>query len=215
MGIVRRRDGEPDVAIVSYPRSGNTWVRYMLEFLSGRATLGHGRGNDRERPLGATLDIGVDLEAAPIARKLHRARGLEQYSRVVHVIRDPLYAIPRHTGLQWFDAAKVGKFDTLTAGVPPTALRVFYEDLIADPVATAARLCDFLEVDTAKLAALETDLEAHQKACSDLYERVRAERRETFPVDLRDSWVWVRHFMRSESAPLLQRYTKGRTWHAF
>jgi len=58
--------------ILSYPRSGNSWVRYIVEVISGRKTLGC-ETNPSDTPIAPSVehDIGVDMTKPAIARKFH------------------------------------------------------------------------------------------------------------------------------------------------
>lgn len=70
----------PRTALASFPRSGNTWVRYLIERLSGRASGSIYR--DRVLPRGPE-GIVVKTHALDAAR----------YGRAILLVRDPFDAV--------------------------------------------------------------------------------------------------------------------------
>ena len=93
------------IVIASYPRSGNHLVRFLVEFITGRATLGC-VGNPRDRPI-CSVFTGPQLEhvdlGEPIGIKAHfpreirtLLRGPERPAKLVLILRDPVEAILSH-----------------------------------------------------------------------------------------------------------------------
>jgi hypothetical protein len=161
----------PRVALASYPRSGNTWVRYLLEAATGE-TCGSVH-KDRIMPRGSD----------GIAIKTHK-HDSDQYARAIHLVRNPFDAIESHfhwkrdiggdLERQWDahvnEAVGAWKSHTehwLAAACP--VLRVRYEDLHVDTAGELRRILRFLErrVDPAameqavKAASLESMRELH------------------------------------------------------
>ena len=90
--------------LVSYPRSGANWLRYCIERISARATLGVSPKDpltplDRSveeavrEVLGATL--GVDLTQDAIMQHSHRWHESDKTTRVVMIVRNPKECILR------------------------------------------------------------------------------------------------------------------------
>lgn len=81
--------------IISYPRSGNTAFRYLLEFLTKKPTDGmcgapRNPQDNLQKPLlykGAT-----DF----VAHKRHDFKGVKPEDFVIFIMRDPLEAVIRH-----------------------------------------------------------------------------------------------------------------------
>jgi hypothetical protein len=150
------------VALASFPRSGNTWVRALLEHATGQATGSIYR--DRVMPRGPQ----------GIAIKTH-ALDSRGYTRAVHVVRNPLDAIESYfhwkrdvdgRPVEW-DAhlrKSVAEWRAHTehwlAAACPTLL-VRYEDLHADGAATLRRILAWLGVE-----ASEGTVTAALAACS-------------------------------------------------
>ena len=106
---LRRRALDPSgfcrTYLVSFPRSGNHAVRYAIERLSRRPTLG---ANDHERlvppqglhdlPLFLRDPLLDPLAAEPVLVKRHRLRSFDVVDKLVYLRRDPVEAILSHTG---------------------------------------------------------------------------------------------------------------------
>lgn len=72
------RAGQDRVALASFPRSGNTWLRFVLEAATGELT-----GNASEQTA-RVLPRGKD----GIVIKTHR-RDAHRYTRAIHLVRNP------------------------------------------------------------------------------------------------------------------------------
>lgn len=91
------------VTILSYPRSGNHFVRYLVEFLTGRATLGavgFTRTPGQDTPIclrsGPQFLTHVCIDA-PVANKAHFAHTVPKYTdRLVLIVRHPIEALISH-----------------------------------------------------------------------------------------------------------------------
>jgi len=102
------------IAILSFPRSGNHFVRYIVEFLTGRSTIGNnGSLNDLPdspicRRKGPEFLKHVDFHN-PVARKYHfaDAKKLAKYGDIVKSTK--LVLIMRHP-LESFLSHRVDKF---------------------------------------------------------------------------------------------------------
>ena len=92
--------------LLSFPRSGNTWIRYIAEFISKRPTS-HGTIEDcnssksKNDAISASVDLGVNLEDRCILIKRHRAdepwdSWTKENCNLICILRDPREAILRH-----------------------------------------------------------------------------------------------------------------------
>ncbi|GEM_PF-2507570 len=146
--------------LISYPRSGNHWVRFIVEWFSGRPTLGV-KGNLRDAPIhknqfSSTKNPLSHVAAfkMPILRKGHyceyfdsqvKRRG--QAVRLILILRDPFECITRHKG-------KVLKQDLNHYMLLVQKFHdyggkkhlVYYEDLLATPQDEIERLLKFLGI---------------------------------------------------------------------
>lgn len=134
--------------IISYPRSGSTWLRYCLEYLSKKPSVGyrHGTVKTIDDPIGFFVKIGVCLEEPPIVTKRHQMVSATKDDNVLLVLRDPSEVLIRHfktvpegkkqkfgirstfqKQVNWYD-------DILTAfhNSDSNKMVVYYEDLISN-----------------------------------------------------------------------------------
>lgn len=147
-----------DVFLVSYPRSGNTWVRFML--LQARPDF---CGEDFLR-IG---EIVPDMHSPTPWFHCRRAKIVKShltywqpFRRVVYLVRDGRAATysnwkyqrdeGKH-GLSFAEYLKQPRWPSRWGdhvagwvGAPETKLVIRYEELCADPAAQLKKLCDFL-----------------------------------------------------------------------
>ena len=173
------------IILLSYPRSGNTWVRYILEFLSKRPTQGYDHKTDV--PLGARTNIGVDLKAPPIAVKSHRELGGKD-DKLLVIVRDYREAITRHAKAgehktpekmkKHFIQETGGKehkgVDYITViqtyeEFEGDKLLVYYEDLINKPTEQVERIIEFAGIDKRFLTEFLHNYEKHKAASLGAY----------------------------------------------
>jgi hypothetical protein len=93
--------------IASYPRSGNHLLRFFIEYLTERPTLGC-RGNVKDTPIHlnkfAEPDILAHVQGAPIGQKVHdnyAVRAIVTEGNVeggILILRDPIEAVLSHAG---------------------------------------------------------------------------------------------------------------------
>src|SRR3989304_1536731 len=92
--------------LLSFPRSGNTWVRYIFEFITKQPTS-QGIVNDcqdgilKEDCLSLKLNLGVDISKKCILIKRHRAdftwdSWTKDNCKLLFLLRDYKEAIIRH-----------------------------------------------------------------------------------------------------------------------
>jgi len=88
--------------LLSYPRSGNTWLRYCIEFITKQPTgfkdLGIIEHAIFDQPLGQIVDIGVNVNKKIILQKSHGVKGLIGHNgTLLFLIRNYKECILRHT----------------------------------------------------------------------------------------------------------------------
>lgn len=81
--------------LVSYPRSGNTWYRYCLEYVLGRPTLGS-RGSKIDKAIHKRVHIKL-RKKDPIVRKMHYAHEINKNMKTIYLIRNPYEAVLSHS----------------------------------------------------------------------------------------------------------------------
>jgi hypothetical protein len=163
-----------NVALASYPRSGNTWLTKLVEALSQKRA-----GSIHDDPVFPRPAWGILI-------KTHKL-DVFRYNRFVHLTRNPFDAIASyHDYMHAFFPVKAqdwsahvrtetGKWKAHTAywldqKKPHVAIR--YEDLTQQPEPELTRLARFLRLDVA-----ETDVKEAIEACTieKLRERSRRE----------------------------------------
>tara|TARA_Y100001963_G_scaffold159420_1_gene263018 strand:- start:2675 stop:4153 length:1479 start_codon:yes stop_codon:yes gene_type:complete len=150
--------------MLSYPRSGSTFVRYIIEYFTKRPTLGPSEdgvdlpviGNFGTAPPVVFKQHAQDSHNKAIAQNL-----LDGRSPLIFLIRDPLEVLPRHTSRS--EAESIMHSDDFS-DIPDTVSYYFehlqmyteyegkkqifyYEDLVKYPAEFIKKMCDFLEVD--------------------------------------------------------------------
>lgn len=154
------------VYLLSFPRSGNHWTRYILETITGYPTVGSGDGfHAKDSSLsytGIPLSKKVSIKAVsrePIAVKRHIIKGHDSKNiPVVFLIRNPIHAIVSHSQPQnanFFDNIDrnikifLNICDTLDNWDMPIKF-VFFEELITDDSAilnsSISELLDFIGI---------------------------------------------------------------------
>lgn len=168
--------------LVSYPRSGNTWARYCLEFISGRPTVGYShktKNKTIDEPIGSFLDLGVDLSRPELVTKRHEVpKGISD-KKVILLLRNPREVILRHfksipdkkkrelgevrvikNQIMWYQEI-IDDFHQAECA----KTIIYYEDLISNREIspTLRQLCEFLEISDSKVSELVGNIEFHRQ----------------------------------------------------
>jgi hypothetical protein len=196
-----------DTFLVSYPRSGNTWVRFLLaNLLYPNETVGFANIN--------RLLPAPEISSKRFLRNLPRPRILKshqpfdaRFRKVVYLARDPrdvviseyhfdlkkLYIEPEVTLQQFvsrFIAGETAAYGSWWEHVAswiaarqgnPAFLLIRYEDLIAEPVVETGKIAEFLGIEAAP--------ERLQAAV----ERSAAERMRKLESQQADQWTGTRN----------------------
>ena len=156
-----------DTFLTSYPRSGNTWVRFLLGNLLHGTPTTFDNFNERVPDIYKTDNADLEACARPRVLKSHEHVRLD-YPRVIYLVRDPrdvavLFRYLKMVGRLDGDAllsefvtrfvdgdVPFGSWDThvrgwiSTRGDDPTFLCVRYEDLRRDTRSELARIATFI-----------------------------------------------------------------------
>jgi hypothetical protein len=178
--------------LLSYPRSGNTWFRYCVEFLTKKPTIGYIRsdaaGFDRE-PIGSFVDIGVNRSQDNILVKRHATEEVGNFmgevdgpiEKLILIVRDYKEVVIRHRKLSpTLDLLKdschtvapsqnyiqmIEYFDNFEG----EKLMVYYEDLINKLEPTLKSVLDFLGEDDLNLKGFISDIDTHRQQSIGVY----------------------------------------------
>ena len=67
------------VVLFSYPRSGNTWLRYIIEVFTGHPSLGNPDSEVDDPPIHIRVEgLAVEPDAVPSAVKRHELHHMEE-----------------------------------------------------------------------------------------------------------------------------------------
>ncbi len=157
--------------LVSYPRSGTNWLRYIIESLTQQATPGKLR-------LIRGGQFAVD--------RAHSIKGSEKkYTSMILVLRDYRECMLRHHEVLWRTYLDVGRFlREQDVESPPLwyienirlfhqfqgrKILLYYEDLVADPSPSIRKLGEFLELSQERVLDFIENLTVHQQQSVQLY----------------------------------------------
>jgi len=173
------------ILIASFPRSGNSWTRLIVELITRRPTAGEGDGDWRERPDQPLLKhLGKEdlyISGEPVAQKRHTLRP-EETSRMplLLIVRDYRDAIYRHDkkALQRFKLQRINRLagsyrellDAFNA-CDNRKLLVRYESLVGDSLATARRIAQFMGCEE-RASLVERKLEAYREESVAVYSKL-------------------------------------------
>lgn len=181
----------PRTFLLSFPRSGNTWLRYCLEFLTQRPSLGYyGLYYPTQRPLGWSAGFLIDYCKAPII-KVHRPGEMilrhagntrspnPEIDNLILVLRNPKESFARRHHQSWqslllnagaYDPSSYfANIDFFETWPEHMRLLIYYEDLITDPRTILTRILTFLHQPLTRLDQFMDNYEEYKKTCLMLY----------------------------------------------
>ena len=188
-----------ETVLLTYPRSGNTWTRYCIEYLTGMPTNGICKvipdPHDivkHTQPIGCIVDIGINTEANAVAHKFHKLPdGLNNGTvGLIVVVRNYKECIIRHKcynisntmlNEQWMqdfsnavngDVSVVDYIGCLACFHVWSGkkLMLYYEDILDDPRGFLTTLSDFLGVGLSRIPGFMAEYEKHRKQSVSVYE---------------------------------------------
>ncbi len=163
---------QDDILFVSYPRSGNTWLRFLASNLSDPTSPADFLNIEHRVPdIYLNSDRAMLRLTAPRILKSHE--GFDpRYGRVLYIVRDPRDVVtsyfrwqvrsgsvavscsPSHFLPRFLEGEPpFGSWQTHVGSwwgartKDPTFLLIRYEDMLADPVELAKHLCEFLGIE--------------------------------------------------------------------
>jgi len=177
--------------LLSYPRSGNTWTRYIFEAISKRSSIGYSVGHPADRAIGSRLRLDVDFDQPAILKKSHCLNQQERKSdkSLILIIRNYKEAITRHltddrvpaikNPVERFKLHLTGNdaFDHIDYIYPIIAFDnwkhnkhlIYYEDLIAHPQRTIHDLSNFCGFSTEDTDFFLANLKKHRESGCKIY----------------------------------------------
>lgn len=178
--------------LLSFPRSGNTWTRYVLEFLTGRpsgeipqlmsAEL-RGEYHHMNSPLGLRFHFPLDFDKEPLVKEhsLSDPRMLQRKDiKLLLVLRNYRECIISHgrgmEGLKGYlrpwGKLYIENLQLFDSWDEKLRLLVYYEDLRKNPEREFRRMAIFLGDDVGdRMSEFMANYSEHKKACLALYEK--------------------------------------------
>lgn len=157
--------------LLSFPRSGNTWVRYIVEYISKRPTcqspirMSSAGILNKKDVIGSEIDLGVDVSKKAILLKRHRFDfnwddWNKDTCRLLFLIRDYREAIIRHAAA----SRKINDIKTINKCIEGymhclesfhnfdgDKQIIYYEDLILAPEKEVKKIAIFLNINDQKI----------------------------------------------------------------
>ena len=149
--------------LLSYPRSGNTFLRYCLEYATGTPTLGEGAGPHAQSV--AMFGVGlehVNHDRPNIVRKAHNITiNHPAQSKMILLVRNYKECVMRHKYYQKRNLPDDINLDEYFKCVTDfhtwagPKIIIYYEDLIGSNFATEmSKILNFLDIDENKIQTL-------------------------------------------------------------
>jgi hypothetical protein len=175
--------------LLSYPRSGNSWVRYCLEFLTHRPSCEAlycfiQAAPNLNTPFGLLYDIGIDLTLSPIL-KVHNF-ALYKYcfytgadNELICVVRNYIDCIASHLFNDYTSISNELFFSELDNYMevlctyeawPHKKMILYYEDILSCPEDFLLKCTSFFQSDIARAYELLENKELHKEQCLKIYE---------------------------------------------
>jgi len=195
-------------SLLSYPRSGNHFLRFLVEAATGRPTLSssdHERFPTPHNLLGLPIFLRMENfdvpETRPVLIKRHSIGSGDDFSKVVFLVRDPVEAILSHLrdcSREQFPTQagrEVTRFSENLAYVRErpwgTTLTVDYEELLSNSAEVLTSVLDFLGVAVSK-GRFEWALENTSLAYSSLGRAPKADRQASYANEEPERAIIVR-----------------------
>ena len=171
--------------LLSFPRSGNSWVRYCIEFLTKRSTLGSMEDDGtnpylkKERHIEngvgkSDKTLETDFSKPPILYKSHNFQPLKNKKRpVIMLIRNYKEVLPRHIGWNEINIQNYIKIIKQIDTYSEEKLFIYYEDIITDFENQLKKILNFIhaEINEKQFEKFIRDIDIHKKKSIKIYER--------------------------------------------
>ncbi len=187
--LIRSHTG-PKIWLLSYPRSGNTWIRYCLEYTTGRASWHHIYLKPINCPIGWMLNFPIDTQKNPLW-KVHSKEEMSVFGKrynphkdyLILIIRNPKEAITRHenripdyellkgttSNMYTKSSCYFGNLYLYDQWDKDKRLLIRYEDLLVDLRPQLEKILNFLGDSTDCLEEFFATYQEHRDRMIELY----------------------------------------------
>ena len=201
--------------LLSYPRSGNTWLRYCIETLSGIRTIGYLNSDLKDK--GVLEKYRNDQNVILIKR--HETKEITKNDKLILIIRDYNEVLIRHKGVSHNIIKESGNTSPVNylsliefyESFSGDKILIFYEDLITDTRSNIERVLSFLEITVTDetISSFFENIELHKTKSIDLYGESKTKGR----VDVRHSSILSKdkkdknkNFLKEKYSDLYSKY---------
>ena len=168
-----------DIILLSYPRSGNTAVRYFLEKVTGLTSMGYPSSTDMDLPIinkvhmasqGRIIkshgSIGSKWETDKVELK-------KKENKLIFLIRNPVECIARNLRLKTLTTDKIESYFIKNFQAyfqsPCKKIHVYYEDMINNPSSFYKHIANFCGADSNSVDNFLKDLHINNHKSREFY----------------------------------------------
>jgi len=168
-----------NIILLSYPRSGNTAVRYFLEKVTGLTSMGYSASTDMDLPIinkvkmvtqGKIIKshgcIGPKWETDTVELK-------KQENKLIFLIRNPVECIARNLRLKTLTTDKIEGYYLINFRAyfesSCKKIHVYYEDMINDPHSFYKHIANFCGADINSVDDFLKDLHINNHKSREFY----------------------------------------------
>lgn len=173
--------------ILSFPRSGNHWVRYIVEYFSKKRTLGCGDwewGNTIDGPIFSridnedyykdnsyiavkrhTVDFNVEIYNILLIIRNYKEVGIRMFNPKRHVDAGVKKSLKEYMSL-------IGAYDKCKNNKNI----IYYEDLMKSPESEINKIIKFFNIKNADVNKFMENYETNKKKCIKIYDNLNGSR---------------------------------------
>lgn len=175
------------VLLLSFPRSGNTWTRYCIEYITKRPTGEYEYLFPVNRsstwinsPINNSFSLGVDYDKKPILKTHYYTDKEKKYDAqyLILVVRDYKECLLSHENyeksVQFLadpDCFLIHNLRVFHNWDPEKRLLIYYEDLMQRPLEVYEQIADFFGEGHENIESFFEEIPQHKKNALALYAR--------------------------------------------
>jgi hypothetical protein len=208
-----------NLIIASFPRSGNHWVRYIVEYCTKLRTMGEGNTKHRTKldmPVFDRIDPSFYSGDGYSGYKRHWLRGGDTKFPIIIIVRNYKEVFIRHNRKAFRGKPKVKPELTKMFGDylnllrrfddwPKEKLLVYYEDLISDSK-SIKKIIEFIG-HSDKSESFISDIKEHRKKCLKICShKTNGKKAIYYSQQVRPDWiVFLSKYFRQQQ-PIFKKY---------
>jgi len=169
-----------DIILLSYPRSGNTAVRYFLEKVTGLTSMGYPSSTDMDLPIINKVHmasqgriIKTHGSIGPKWEQFDKVQLKKQENKLIFLIRNPVECIARNLRLKTLTTDKIESYFIKNFQAyfesPCKKIHVYYEDMINNPSSFYKHIASFCGADSNSVDYFLKDLHINNHKSREFY----------------------------------------------